>query len=130
MVQLNILSGKKAGTSCMATRFPFQMGREASMDLCLDDEGVWGKHFEITMDRNTGFWLKTQAENSFVVVNGKRSRELILRNGDTIEIGALKMRFWLGETRQADYRFREMLTWAGIIALCVMQLVIVYRLAR
>jgi hypothetical protein len=49
-----------------------------------------------------------------------------LRNGDGVEIGALKMQFWLGQTRQAGLRFREWLTWAAIAALCLAQIALIY----
>ena len=41
MVQLDILSGRKAGTSIVARRFPFHIGRASDSSLSLDDGGVW-----------------------------------------------------------------------------------------
>src|SRR5690348_14414903 len=100
MVQLKILSGKLAGTEMVARHFPFQIGRAASADLQLEEEGVWDQHLELAFQRSTGFVLTTRP-NALASINGEPFQEVVLRNGDAIEIGALKMRFWLGETRQS-----------------------------
>ena len=46
MVQLNILSGKKAGTRTVARHFPFRIGRAAGNELQLEDDGVWDQHLD------------------------------------------------------------------------------------
>ena len=43
-----------------------------------------------------------------------------------IELGSLRMQFWLNETRQAGLRFREGLTWAGIAAISLGQVGLIY----
>ena len=40
------------------------------------------------------------------------------------------MQFWLSETRQAGLRFREGLTWAGIAAISLGQVGLIYWLLR
>jgi hypothetical protein len=54
----------------------------------------------------------------------------VLRNGDTIELGALKLQFWLAETRQFGLRLRETLVWLGIIAVFFAQFGLIYCLLR
>ena len=49
MLQICVLSGRKAGTVCVARRFPFGIGRTASMDLCLEDDGVWNRHLLLAL---------------------------------------------------------------------------------
>ncbi|MDB6020840.1 MAG: domain containing protein, partial [Pedosphaera sp.] len=61
-------------------------------------------------------------------INGQPFCEVVLRNGDAIEIGALKIRFWLGETRQGSLRPREWLTWTAFVLLIAAQLFLIYRL--
>jgi hypothetical protein len=53
-----------------------------------------------------------------------------LRNGDTIDIGSLRLQFWLSETRQADLRLREGFTWAAIAAISLGQVGLIYWLLR
>ena len=96
MVQLRILSGKKAGTNWDARRFPVRIGRSAANDLPLEENGIWDEHFELTFDRAEGFVL-TACPDALVTVNHEPAQTVRLRNGDSIEVGAVRMRFWLGE---------------------------------
>ena len=128
MVRLKILSGKLAGTEHSARHFPFQLGRAASADLRLEDDGVWERHASLALDAATGFVISAQSE-ALVAVNGRSCREAVLRNGDEMDLGALKLRFWIGPTRQRSLRFGEWLTWAMLALITAAQLVLVYRVA-
>ena len=127
MVQFKIVSGKMAGAEKVARHFPFRIGRSPSADLRVEDDGVWDEHLQLAFDSANGFVL-TSNPNALASINGQRFREAVLRNGDSIEIGALKIRFWLGETRQYSLRFREWLTWIGFAVLIAVQLYLIYRL--
>jgi pSer/pThr/pTyr-binding forkhead associated (FHA) protein len=128
MVQLKVLSGKLAGTECAARRFPFRIGRSPSSDLCLDEDGVWNEHLELTFDPATGFLLTTRS-NALATLNGERFERAVLRNGDAIEIGALKIRFWVAASRQAGLRWREWITWAALIFITAAQVWLIYWLS-
>jgi hypothetical protein len=70
------------------------------------------------------------ASEAFVAVNGQRLEQpLVLRNGDVIELGAVKLRFGLSPTRQRSLRFREAVTWIALAALCLGQVALIYWLA-
>ncbi|MDB6125377.1 MAG: domain containing protein [Pedosphaera sp.] len=125
MIQFKILSGKMAGTELVARHFPFQIGRSATADLRLEEEGVWDQHLELMFEPTAGFVLTTKP-NALASINGQPFQEAVLRNGDAIEIGALKMRFWLGETRQGTLRIREGLIWAGLVIITAAQFGLVY----
>ena len=129
MVQLQILSGKQAGTDSVARRFPFRVGRAGSADLCLEEDGIWDQHLELNLITPEGFVLSAQP-NALATVNGQRVEQTLLRNGDLIEIGSLKMRFWLSATRQIGLRFREWLTWGALVLLSIGQVCLVYWLLR
>ncbi len=126
MVQFNLLSGKKAGTSLVARHSPVRIGRSPGADVCVQEEGVWDDHLEVTLTRD-GFMLKT-LEGALTALNGEPVYQAMLRNGDTIEIGAARIQFWLSETRQARLGFREGLTWIGIAAISLAQVALVYYL--
>jgi hypothetical protein len=129
VVQLNILTGKKAGTEWVARRFPFTVGRSSQDALSLDDEGVWDLHLKFDLLRHKGAVLEMASE-AFVAVNGQRLEQpLVLRNGDVIELGAVKLRFGLSPTRQRSLRFREAVTWIALAALCLGQVALIYWLA-
>jgi len=129
MVLLKFLSGKKAGTAWVARRFPVHIGRSAQSELQLEETGIWDQHLQLDLRPAEGFFLTAQP-NALASVNGQTFQQALLRNGDTIEIGSLKMQFWLSETRQAGLRFREWLTWTAIAAICLGQIALIYRLLR
>jgi hypothetical protein len=129
MVQLKILSGKKAGAVWTARRFPVRIGRAANAELRLEEEGVWERHLVLQLRRADGFVLTTEPD-ALATVNGEPIQEAVLRNGDSIEAGALRLQFWLSETRQFGLGFRETLTWVGIALVCLVQVALIYCLLK
>lgn len=53
---------------------------------------------------------------ALTLVNGQPIERVRLRNGDLIEWGGVKARFWISPARQAGLRLRETLTWLGLFA--------------
>jgi pSer/pThr/pTyr-binding forkhead associated (FHA) protein len=127
VVELNILSGKQAGASIVARRFPFLVGRSADSGLRLDDEGVFDRHFAIRLEAQDGFVLAVQPQ-AYVGVNGQTAQQTRLKSGDLISVGSVKMGFALSVAPQRDLRFREALMWAGLVFLCIAQVALVYLL--
>jgi pSer/pThr/pTyr-binding forkhead associated (FHA) protein len=129
MVQLKISPETLAGDTHVVRHFPFRIGRAPGNDLCLPADGVWDHHLELDFDPAQGFVLSTQP-NALATVNGWPIQAVILRNGDSIEMGALKIRFWLGETRQSRLRAPEALVWASVAFVTVLQAALLYWLLR
>jgi pSer/pThr/pTyr-binding forkhead associated (FHA) protein len=129
MVQLKICSESLAGETHRVAHFPFRIGRAADVDLRLLAEGVWDHHLELDFDPAQGFVLSTQS-NALATVNGWPIQAVILRNGDSIEIGALKIRFWLGETRQSRLRTPEVLVWMAVALVTAAQVLLLLWLLR
>ncbi len=127
MVQLKLFSEKHAGTATSARHFPFVVGRSRSADLCLEQDGIWDRHLEFHLQIPEGFLLKAHPR-ALTSVNGQPVHEAFLRNGDLIEVGPLKIQFWLSETRQRGLRAREFLTWFALAALCAGQMALIYGL--
>ena len=126
MVQLRILSGNKAGTSWVTRRFPVRIGRSTQSDLQLEEPGVWDQHLKLELRRREGFLLSPQGD-ALAVVNAEHIHQpTILRNGDTIEIGAAKLQFWLAEPRQRGLALREWLTWTALAAISLSQIAFIY----
>lgn len=119
MIQLSVLSGQFAGTTTVARRFPFYVGRDPSDDLCLPDAGVWGRHVALELEPGGAVRLAPSPEAG-LTVNGERFDGGPLRNGDVIEIGALKLRFLLAPARQRTFHWREAATWLalGLLVCC------------
>lgn len=129
MVQFKILSGKKAGDQPVVRFFPFHIGRAAENDLQLADDGVWDQHLTLKFQKKEGFNLATAA-NALVAVNGQPVQDVILRNGDIITLGCVKLQFWLAAAKQRSLIAREFFIWALIIAVTSAQLMLVYWLIR
>lgn len=129
MVQIKILSGKKAGTIWSARRFPVRIGRSAGVDLQLEEHGVWDEHCRIELHPGTGFVLETQPD-ALVTINGQPAQRALLRNGDTIEIAALKLQFWLSETPQRGLRLQEWLVWTAVAGVSLGEIALIYWLVQ
>ena len=124
MFQLRIFSGKLAG-DWVARRFPVRVGRAPDADLRLEEDGVWDSHLEIDLRPAEGFVLTVQP-GAFASVNHQTVQQAILRNGDQIELGAVKMQFGLSPTRHRSLRLREVLTWIALGLLCPGQVALIY----
>jgi pSer/pThr/pTyr-binding forkhead associated (FHA) protein len=128
VVQLDILSGRQAGTHWVARRFPFQVGRSPQATLILEEPGVWDRHAEFALRPGEGV-LVSALGDAAIVVNGQPVRQAVLRNGDLIEAGSVKLRFGLAPTRQHSLGLREAMTWIALAALFFAQLALTYRIA-
>ena len=129
MIQLRILSGKQAGLLWNARRFPVRVGRGSACDLQSVEDGLWEQHLRIDFKPGEGF-LATAEPNALASVNGESFEQVLLRNGDILDLGSLSLQFWLSEMTQTGYRLREMLTWAGITLLALAQVGLIYWLVR
>jgi hypothetical protein len=125
MVQLKILCGIRTGATWETRHFPVRIGRSPSAHLQLEEPGVWDLHLQLDFKRGTGFILSAQP-GALASVNGQAVDQTLLRNGDMIEAGSLKLQFWLSETRQYGLRLRESLTWAAIGAISLGQIGLIY----
>ena len=127
MVELRILSGKQAGTTAVACRFPFFVGRGTQADLRLDDEGIFERHFELQLNRGEGFAV-TVCPNAYAAVNGETVHQKTLRAGDVISAGSVKLAFALCPARPRSLRWREVMLWLGLAVVSLAQVAIIYLL--
>jgi len=118
-----------AGRDVAVRRFPFRIGRAPEAELRLEEPGVWDRHLEIQFARGQGFTFAAQPE-ALTLINHEPAAEGVLRNGDTIELGAARLRFWLARARQTTLRVREALTWTALFALWAAQAAIIVWLLR
>jgi pSer/pThr/pTyr-binding forkhead associated (FHA) protein len=128
VVQLQLLNGNRSGTVFRSAHFPIRAGRAPESDLPLDEPGVWQRHFLIDW-RAEGLVLEAESE-ALLAVNDTPVQRALLRNGDIITLGALKIRFSLTPVRQSSLAPREWLTWIALAALCLAQIALVYELIR
>jgi hypothetical protein len=129
VIQLHILSGQRTGTDTIVRRFPFVIGRGSDAGLTMDDPGVWDRHLQIDFQRDHGFTFTVQP-NALARINGETVETGTLRNGDLIELGSARLRFWLARSTQKTLRVREALTWFALCALFAAQIALIYWLLR
>lgn len=125
MIQLNILSGKQAGTHAVARRFPFRVGRAPGNELQLADDGVWAQHLTLEFQPRSGFHLAAAPE-AIVAVNNEPVHQVTLRNGDTITVGSVKLQFWLAAATQGSLRLRESFFWTLLVLVTLGQFALIY----
>jgi len=129
VIQLAILNGKQAGTRWVPRRYPVRIGRTSPSDLCLDDGGVWDQHLQLELRPGDGAVISSSPD-AFTAVNGQKVFEAILRNGDLLEIGSVRLLFGLSPTRQASLRLREAVTWSLLGTLGFGQVTLIYWLLQ
>jgi len=127
MIQLRVLTGRKAGTTVVTRSFPFSIGRSSQSSLVLDDSGVWDRHLQIEC-ADDAFTLVTGPE-AVATVNGEPSGAEPVREGDILELGSVKLRFGFSPMQQTGLHFRETLTWLALAIVCLSQVAIIYLLA-
>jgi pSer/pThr/pTyr-binding forkhead associated (FHA) protein len=125
MVQLFILTGKQAGNQTIVRRFPFSVGRSPGNHLQLDEAGVWDKH--LTLEWVDAVQLVVLAESgALVAVNQQPVVEAVLRNGDILSLGSVKLQFWLAPTRQGSLTLREAMVWGLLATVTAAQVALIY----
>ena len=129
MIQLNVLSGRKAGAHTVARRFPFHIGRASGNELQLEDDGVWDRHLILEFQRDSGYALTTTS-NALASVNGHPIQTVMLHNGDLITLGSVHLQFWLGAARQRSPLIGELIVWTVVLFVTVLQFTLIYWLIR
>ena len=129
MVQLNILSGRYERHYVEAGHFPVLIGRGVACHLQLEELGVWERHAVLDFRRGEGFLLRP-ASDATTLVNGERlNGERHLCNGDLVELGFIKLQFWLGSVKPRSLAAAEGLVWLGLALVVALQAWLLWRLA-
>ena len=129
MLQLRFLSGTLAGHTLKASHFPWRLGRGAQSDCRLEDPGIWDCHAEISLSSEAVIRIALQsgAKGS---LNGQSFESAALRNGDLLDMGAVKIQLWLSEPVPRDWRWRECLVWLFLLTITILQVILIYWLVR
>jgi pSer/pThr/pTyr-binding forkhead associated (FHA) protein len=129
MIDLHVLSGKKAGSRVVVGHFPFHIGRTPQNDLPLEDDGVWDKHLTLEFHEKDGFHAVTTS-HAIVTVNGKPVEKSRLHNGDILTVGSARVQFWLAPAPQRGLSLRENLVWGLLILVTVGQFILICAFLR
>ena len=114
-----------AGREIDASHFPFYIGRAPSAGVRLEEPGVWDRHLELCIDPGKGISIKTQ-ESAHATINGEPFNMAVMRNGDIVELGSVKLRFWLAKAVRRNLAWREWMVWAMVTGVALAQIVVIY----
>lgn len=90
-----------------------------------EEDGVWDEHLQLDFQPAEGVVLST-GEHALTAVNGQPASRVVLRNGDTIDLGSLRLQFWLAETRQIRLGWRECVIWSLLVLVTLGQVALIY----
>jgi len=101
LASLEVSSGPDKGQSFPLTRMITLIGRDDTCDIVLSDESVSREHGQI--EQHMADWVYTNLSDNGSLINRKKVERLVLKNGDTIEVGGeTRMRFRLAEPEQVE----------------------------
>jgi len=124
MIELRILTGLQQGGRWTGRRFPVRIGRHPDSDLVLEDTGVWDHHAEIGFDPESGFHMTPLSEGA-VIVNQHPVESAVLRNGDTLSLGAAEIQFWIAPPRLRGVRLVEVLLGLSLLGLFAAEILLI-----
>lgn len=111
MVQFEVFrSGQKPVVHPVAA-LPCRIGRSGKCGLRLQEPGIWEEHVELSQGADDSFQISRVGEGS-LILNGESRDDGRLVNGDTIELGATKLRFWLTPVRPRSQVAGDWMFWA------------------
>ena len=124
MLEARILTGNRTGTVIPINRFPFSFGRQGA-DCVLADPGVWDRHFTISLGPDRAFELVC-TESAVISSDQRTFANLCLRNGEIVEMGAVRIEFRLSRTSPRPGRLAEGILWGslGLVVLAELALVL------
>lgn len=83
---LVMLTGPTPGAVQPVTSDELVLGRDPEMPAHIDDRGISGRHARL-FRKEMGFWVEDLGSTNGTFVNGVRTRRMVLREGDRIQIG-------------------------------------------
>lgn len=77
------------------TKTSARIGRDSDNDIVLNNDSVSGHHAKLQLDPGGTFTITDLGSNNGILVNGKSAASSPLADGDTIELGDLRLLFTL-----------------------------------
>jgi hypothetical protein len=100
---------------------PVSVGRRSG-EYMLDLKGVWDHHLVLSRDAQ-GWIVATPHVEAAVFRSGEQlGPSTRLKSGDCLDLGSAKLNFRITPPRQRTLRMLETLTWSGLLALVVAQM--------
>ena len=106
MAYLEVLNGAEVGQQVPISKEVFFLGRDQNNHLVLSDRTVSRKHAVINLV--DGNYTVTDLESlRGVLVNGVKEKEVTIKEGDEITLGAIRIYFYTGSMEQKTRRRKK-----------------------
>ncbi|MFM7215513.1 MAG: FHA domain-containing protein [Verrucomicrobiota bacterium] len=124
---IELATGESGGARVFeGNRLPLLVGR-GQADHILDLPGVWDRHLMLSRDEEGWLMVAPQGE-AMVFRGGERiGGATRLRNGDTLELGSVRLRFRISSCRQRPLKILETSAWLILLALAAAQVLLLVR---
>ncbi|NJM11122.1 MAG: FHA domain-containing protein [Synechococcaceae cyanobacterium SM1_2_3] len=99
LVSARFIRTDAPGRGDLRLRSPLcRLGRASNNDLCFDNDSVSGHHAEIYHLPDGTFQICDLDSTNGTWVNGQRIHGQILKNGDVVELGEVRLHFRFGDS--------------------------------
>ncbi len=99
LVSARFIRTDAPGRGDLRLRSPLcRLGRASNNDLCFDNDSVSGNHAEIYHLPDGTFQICDLDSTNGTWVNGQRIHGQILKNGDVVELGEVRLHFRFGDS--------------------------------
>ena len=122
--RLERLDGDFLGEQVEVSGFPFKIGRDVNCHHRIEAKGVWPCHLVLEKTEENGILVKCDPEASLSINSLEASKSVRLQNGDLLQFGSVKFRFWLAPIGQMGQRSIELIIWLGLSMLILGQVTI------
>lgn len=99
LVSARFIRTDAPGRGDLRLRSPLcRLGRASNNDLCFDNDSVSGHHAEIYHLPDGTFQICDLDSTNGTWVNGQRIHGQVLKNGDVVELGEVRLHFRFGDS--------------------------------
>lgn len=120
MLEFFVQSGPDEGKVLRVGSPPATLGRSSANSLALNGPGVWDRHAEIGVGPDRRFQIQMLGD-----ANGTRGdvpcRSWSLRNGESFQLGGVRVRFSIASVPQRSLSVVEAMGWLGLGLLLVLE---------
>ena len=124
-VRLERLDGDFLGEQVEACNFPFKIGRDRNCHHRIEAKGVWPCHLILEEAGENGIIVKRDSEATLNINSLAASKSVRLQNGDLLQFGSVRLRFWLAPIGQMGQRSTEFIIWLSLSMLILGQVAII-----
>ncbi len=110
-------------------QYPFVVGKNQEAHWCLSGAGVWDDHVAIDLDDQGRPFARRSGDGS-LSVNAEPVESHRLRDGDTIEIGAVVLRFGQSPVTLKPLTLNNLICWLILVSVLIAEAAAIIAISR